>query len=60
MRPVDPWEIIPGALDQHDVAVATFVRTVRDITGAIASGMLTPEHVNWDEFHTPPRHARLS
>jgi hypothetical protein len=32
-RPVDPWQIIPGTLDEHDITVATFVRTVRDMTG---------------------------
>jgi hypothetical protein len=50
-RPVDSWQIIPGALDEHDITVATFVRTVRDMTGHIAGGKLKPEHVDWDEFH---------
>lgn len=50
-RPVDPWQIIPGTLDEHDITVATFVRTVRDMTGHIAGGTLKPERVDWDEFH---------
>jgi hypothetical protein len=50
-RPVDSWKIIPGALDEHDITIATFVRTVRDLTGAIAGGTLEPEHVDWREFH---------
>jgi hypothetical protein len=37
-RPVDSWQIIPGALDEHDITIATFVRTVRDVTGLIAVG----------------------
>jgi hypothetical protein len=48
LRPVDPWRIIPGALDEHDVDLATFIRNTRDMFDQIKEGRLNPEHdIDW-------------